>query len=46
MQGNPPDWARYALPDATGAPLWTDDFSNLTQILNWKYILPWEEKDD
>jgi hypothetical protein len=22
-------------------PLWTDDFSNLTQILNWEQIRPW-----
>jgi hypothetical protein len=22
-------------------PLWTDDFSNLTQILNWEQVRPW-----
>ena len=29
------------LPESPNAPLWTDDFSNLTQILNWEQILPW-----
>lgn len=29
------------LPDVPNAPLWTDDFSNLYQILNWEYIVPW-----
>jgi hypothetical protein len=30
----------HELQDPSAAPLWTDDFSNLTQILNWKQILP------
>lgn len=35
------------LPDVPNAPLWTDDFSNLYQILNWEYIVPWtvEQRD-
>jgi hypothetical protein len=34
------------LQHGTDGPLWTDDFSNLTQILNWKYIVPWDRKDE
>jgi hypothetical protein len=30
------------LSDVPSGPIWTDDFSNLTQILNWEYILPWK----
>jgi hypothetical protein len=30
------------LSEVAPGPLWTDDFSNLTQILNWEYILPWK----
>ena len=33
------EWAK--LEDDPAAPLWTDDFSNLTQILNWSQIVPW-----
>jgi hypothetical protein len=29
------------LDDIEPGPLWTDDFSNLTQILNWEQIRPW-----
>jgi hypothetical protein len=32
------------LPKAPNAPLWTDDFSNLTQVLSWSEVLPWLEK--
>jgi hypothetical protein len=33
------DW--LPVKDDPSAPLWTDDFSNLTQILNWQRIVPW-----
>jgi hypothetical protein len=32
------------LEASPGAPLWTDDFSNLTDILNWEEVLPRESK--
>jgi hypothetical protein len=42
IDGRPVTLARWTdLSKVSPGPLWTDDFSNLTQILNWQYILPW-----
>jgi hypothetical protein len=44
VEGRPLTLAHWEnLAGKKEGPLWTDDFSNLTQILNWRYILPWEE---
>jgi hypothetical protein len=42
IDGRPVTLARWRdLSEVESGPLWTDDFSNLTQILNWQYIVPW-----
>ncbi len=42
IDDRPVTLARWTeLSKVSPGPLWTDDFSNLTQILNWQYILPW-----